>query len=115
MRGHPDMTWWKLWKNRQLSSIEALLKRAIKNQEGLMAILDDLRTAVADIAADAMEAHDEVLVAIEHIMREVDLEGNPVLKEAVESLRDSHASFSNSIKMLKDKVDEVMASGGPAD
>lgn len=79
-----------------------------------MGILNDLKTAVADIAADAMEAHDEVLVAIDHIMKDVDLENHPDLVAAVESLRDSHASFSASIKTLKDKVDEVMASGGPA-
>lgn len=80
-----------------------------------MGILDELKTAVDDIAADAMEAHDEVLVAIEHIMRETDLEANPELKAAVESLHTSHASFVDSLKTLKDKVDEVTASGGPTE
>ncbi len=78
-----------------------------------MAILNDLKVAVDDIAADATEVHDEILVAIEHIMKSVDLESNPELKAAVESMRDSHASFADSLKTLKDKVDEVMSSGGP--
>lgn len=111
------MTFWRrLWKKSgQLSTIEALLKTSIINQEKTMAILNELKIAVDDIAADAMEAHDEVLVAIEHIMQDVDLEANPDLKAAIESLRDSHASFTDSLKTLKDKVDEVTASGGPTE
>lgn len=109
------MAWWKIWNNRQLRAVEALLKIAIHNQEIIMSILNDLKLAVDDVAADAMEAHDEVLVAIEHIMRDVDIESNPDLKQALESLHASHTSFVDSIKTLKDKVDEVTASGGPTE
>lgn len=106
---------WRFWRNRQLTTVEALLRTAIGNQEKIMGILSELKLAVDDIAADAMEAHDEVLVAIEHIMKDVDMEANPDLRAAVDSLQASHASFVDSLKTLKDKVDEVTASGGPTE
>lgn len=109
------MTLWRLWKDRQLQKVERLLKIAISNQEKMMAILDELKHAVADIAADAMAAHEQVMVAIEHIIKEVDLESNPELHEAVDDLHDAHESFVETIKTLKDRVDEVMASGGPTE
>lgn len=102
----------RLFGNKQLLAVEALLKKAISNQEKLMAILSDLKVAVADIASDAMTAHDEVLAALDHILKEVDIEANPDLKAALDSLHASHEVFVDSLKTLKDKVDSVSASGG---
>ena len=95
-----------------LKNIEALLKKAVANQEKHMTALNDLKTAVADIAADAANAHDEVTVALDHILKDVNLDDNPDLKAAVESLHGSHDSLTESLKELKDKVDAVLASGG---
>lgn len=109
------MTWWRrVFGDKELVTVECLLRKAIINQEKLMAILDDLKAAVADIATDAVVAHDEVLAAVGHIAKAVDLEANPDLKAALDSLKASHATFVDSLKTLKDKVDAVSASGGPA-
>jgi uncharacterized protein YpuA (DUF1002 family) len=104
--------WRRLFGNRQLSTIEELMKKAISNQERLMHIMDEVKAAVADVAADALKMHDEIMVAIDHIIKEVDLDSNPDLKDAVVSLRDTHATLTDSLTKLKDKVDEVLASGG---
>ena len=106
------MTWW--WRNKHLTQIESLLREAIKNQGDILMILDDLKNAVNEIAADAALAHDEVVLAVEHIAKVVDLEANPELKAALDSLKASHVTFSESLTALKDKVDSVVASGGPA-
>lgn len=108
------MTWWIFGKSRQLTTIESLLRKAIHNQEGIAKMLEDLKAAVSDIAADAVAMGDEVRVALDHIVKVVDPGENPEVIAAVESLRDSHVKFVDTFKELKDKVDSVLASGGPS-
>lgn len=79
-----------------------------------MSVLDDLKASVALITADATRSHDEVVAALDHIMKEVPLDSNPDLKAAVDSLKASHSVFTDSLKTLQDKIDTVTASGGPA-
>lgn len=108
------MDWWIFGKSRQLRTIESLLKKAVHNQEGIAKMLEDLKDAVSAIAADAMSMGEEVKVALDHIVKVVNPEDNPEIANAVASLRDSHEKFTATFKELKDKVDSVLASGGPA-
>ena len=77
-----------------------------------MSAMDELKAAVAEVAADALAANDEVMVAIDHIAVAVDLD--PDIMPLVESLKQSHAAFTDTIGKLKDKVDSVLVSGGNA-
>lgn len=77
-----------------------------------MTAIDELKDAAAKIAEDASAAHDEITIALDHIVKVVD--HDPEIMEVVESLRHSHEVIVDSVKALKDKVDSVMASGGQA-
>lgn len=106
------MAWWG--RSTQLATIEKLIRQVVKNQGETIMILEDVKKAADDLHADAISMHDEVMVAIDHITKSVSLDDNPDLKAHLESLKASHAAFVDNLKALKDKVDSVVASGGPA-
>lgn len=101
------MTFWRRWTE---TNIEKLLRLNLEKLEKIMSAIEDLKNAAADIAADAVAAHDEIVVALDHIVKMVD--NDPAILAVVDSLKESHASMVDSVKLLKDKVDSVLASGG---
>lgn len=103
----------RLFGKRHLLEVESLLKRAVANQEKIMSVLDELKMAIADVAKDAASMKDEVAAALDHILKSVP-DVTPDLQEAVNSVKDIHASLADSFQKLKDKVDSVSASGGDA-
>jgi hypothetical protein len=99
-------------------TIVGKLNQLLKQGEKIMMELDDLKVAVADIAADNLALADEVKVAMDRI-GELAAAGNmdavkTFAKEAADSLRASHAGFQATLTGLKAKVDEVSASNGDA-
>jgi multidrug resistance efflux pump len=96
----------------------AKLNQLIKQGDRIMTELDELKAAVAEIAADNLGLADEVKVAMDRISQLADAgkmdQVKAFVKEATESLRASHAGLSATLHGLKAKVDEVSASNGDA-
>jgi tRNA1(Val) A37 N6-methylase TrmN6 len=96
------------------------LHHALTEGDEFMALMtqemQDLKSAVDAVMADAAGQSTEIDVAIEHIM--VNPPADPTVAATVlaatQSLKAAHDANTANFAKLKAAVDKVMASGGPA-
>ena len=76
-----------------------------------MEALEELKAMATTIADDAAAASQQVTVALDFIMKRVD---DAEVRAVIDSLAHSHAVLTDATRVLKEKVDSVMVSGGDA-